>query len=61
MTTASEPFDFGIRDELLRDPENIEIYLAGCLEDGDMQLFQEALRHVAKARKSRASLNPTAT
>lgn len=51
MSMASEPFDFSIRDELLRDPENAAIYLAGCLEAGDMELFQEALRYVAKAQK----------
>lgn len=50
MTEAREPFDFSVRDELLRDPENAAIYLAGCLEDGNMELFQEALRNVAKAQ-----------
>ena len=50
MTAASEPFDFSVRDELLRDPENAAIYLEGCLEDGNMELFQEALRNVAKAQ-----------
>lgn len=51
MSAVSEPFDFGIRDKLLRDPENAAIYLAECLEDGDIELFQEALRHVAKAQE----------
>lgn len=51
MISPSKPFDFSLRDELLRDPENAAIYLAECLEDGDMELFQEALRHVAKAQE----------
>lgn len=51
MNTASEPFDYNIRDKLLRDPDNAAMYLAECLEDGDMELFQEALRNVAKAQK----------
>jgi probable addiction module antidote protein len=51
MISPSKPFDFSFRDELLRDPENAAIYLAECLEDGDMELFQEALRHVAKAQE----------
>lgn len=51
MTDTSEPFDFGSRDELLRDPENAALYLAEYLEEGDMALFQEALRTVAKAQE----------
>lgn len=51
MNSPSKPFDFGIRDELLRDPENAAAYLASFLETGDMELFQEALRHVAKAQQ----------
>ncbi|MDB5524258.1 MAG: addiction module antidote protein [Rhizobium sp.] len=51
MTAPSKPFDFKIRDELLRDPENAATYLAECLEDGDIALFQEALRNVAKAQE----------
>ncbi|MCK5592088.1 MAG: putative addiction module antidote protein [Candidatus Pacebacteria bacterium] len=47
---ASIPFDFSIRDELLKDPKNAAIYLEGCLEDGNMELFQEALKNVAKAQ-----------
>jgi probable addiction module antidote protein len=50
MTRASRPFDFDKYDELLRDPENAAIYLAEFLESGDMELFQEGLRHVAKAQ-----------
>ena len=51
MTKASAPFDFSLRDKLLRDPENAAIYLAGMLEDGDIEQFQEALRNVAKAQE----------
>jgi probable addiction module antidote protein len=51
MTQLGRPFDFSSRDELLRDPENAAIYLAEFLESGDMELFQEALRHVAKAQE----------
>ena len=51
MTETSEPFDFSLRDRLLRNPENAALYLAECLEDGNMELFQAALRHVAKAQE----------
>ena len=51
MSAASEPFDFSLRDKLLRDPEHASIYLAECLADGDIDLFQEALRNVAKAQQ----------
>jgi probable addiction module antidote protein len=51
MTRASRPFDFQPYDELLRDPKNAAVYLAEFLESGDMELFQEALRHVAKAQE----------
>jgi probable addiction module antidote protein len=51
MTRASRPFDFEKYDELLRDPKNAAVYLAEFLESGDMELFQEALRHVAKAQE----------
>lgn len=51
MTRLGKPFDFSSRDELLRDPENAAIYLAEFLESGDMELFQEGLRHVAKAQE----------
>lgn len=50
MTAPSKPFDFQDRDNLLRDPEQASVYLAECLEDGDIELFQEALRNVAKAQ-----------
>ena len=55
MISPSKPLDLSFRDELLRDPENAAIYLAECLEDGDMELFQEALRHVAKAQEGGVS------
>ena len=51
MTQLGRPFDFSSRDELLRDPENAALYLAEFLESGDMELFQEGLRHVAKAQE----------
>ena len=51
MTAASKPFDFSFRDSLLRDPENAALYLAEYLEEGNMELFQEALRNVAKAQE----------
>lgn len=51
MTELGRPFDFSSRDELLRDPENAALYLAEFLESGDMELFQEGLRHVAKAQE----------
>jgi probable addiction module antidote protein len=51
VTDASEPFDFSCRDDLLRDPENAAVYLAEYLEEGDMALFQEALRNVARAQE----------
>ncbi|MGK7877879.1 MAG: addiction module antidote protein [Xenococcaceae cyanobacterium] len=47
---ASKPFDFTNRDELLKDPKYAAIYLEECLADGNMELFQEALRDVAKAQ-----------
>ena len=51
MTAASKLFDFSFRDALLRDPENAALYLAEYLEEGNMKLFQEALRNVAKAQE----------
>jgi probable addiction module antidote protein len=51
MIRLGRPFDFSSRDELLRDPENAALYLAEFLESGDMKLFQEGLRHVAKAQE----------
>jgi probable addiction module antidote protein len=51
MAGASKPFDFGMRDALLREPENAAFYLEEILESGNMELFQEALRHVAKAQE----------
>ena len=51
MTAPNKPFDFSGRDELLRDADQAAVYLEECLVDGDMELFQEALRNVAKAQK----------
>lgn len=50
MTHPAKPFDFSGRDALLRDPEHAALYLADFLETGDLDLFCEALRHVAKAQ-----------
>lgn len=65
-TPASVPFDFTIREKLLRSPENAAIYLNDFLESGDMELFREGLRYVAKAQEGgmravaeRANLNRT--
>lgn len=49
MSKASRPFDFS-NIEVLKDPEYAAIYLEECLIDGDIELFQMALRDVAKAR-----------
>jgi probable addiction module antidote protein len=51
MTRASRPFNFEKYDHLLRDPDTAAVYLAEFLESGDMKLFQEGLRHVAKAQE----------
>ncbi len=51
MIAPNKPFDFSGRDELLRNADQAAIYLEECLVDGDMELFQEALRNVAKAQK----------
>ncbi len=37
-------------NELLRDAEAAAMYLEEILADGDMDLFKEALKHVAAAR-----------
>lgn len=50
MTKTSRPLDFSERDELLKDPKYAMLYLEECLADGDMALFQAALRDVAKAQ-----------
>jgi len=52
----SKPFDFEKHYELLRDPERAAVYLEGCLADGNMELFQEALKNVAKAQGGMTSL-----
>jgi len=51
MTQISEPFDFSVEDKLLKNPKNAAVYLAEILESGDIELFQEGLRHVAKAQE----------
>jgi len=46
---ASRSFN-ATRSEALKDPQAAAVYLDDCLADGDMELFTEALRHVAQAR-----------
>jgi DNA-binding phage protein len=38
------------RKKSLKDPQVAALYLEECLQDGDMELFTAALRHVADAR-----------
>ncbi len=52
---ASVPFEFD-KLELLKDPEQAAIYLEECLIDGNMELFQVALRDVAKAQGGMSAL-----
>ena len=47
----SRPFDFSGLHELLKDPEQAALYLEECYIEGDMELFQAALKDVAKAQK----------
>ena len=46
---ASVSFDETSK-ELLSDPECAALYLEECLEDGDIELFKLALKHVADAQ-----------
>lgn len=34
----------------LKDPKSAKVYLEACLAEGNIELFQEALRDVAKAQ-----------
>ncbi len=45
----SKSFD-ETRLEVLKDATAAAVYLDECLADGNMELFTEALKHVAKAR-----------
>jgi probable addiction module antidote protein len=38
------------RSQILQDPHTAATYLDECLADGNLELFTESLRHVAKAR-----------
>lgn len=49
MTQPSKLFDFS-NIEALKDPQYAAIYLEECLADGNIELFQAALRDVAKAQ-----------
>lgn len=46
---ASVSFD-ETSNKLLSDPETAALYLEECLEDGDIDLFKLALKHVADAQ-----------
>jgi len=46
---VSESFD-ETRLEVLKDADAAAVYLDECLADGNVALFTEALKHVAKAR-----------
>lgn len=48
-TPPSRPFD-ATSDDLLADPETAAMYLEEILADGDIELFKQALKDVAKAR-----------
>ncbi len=52
----SRPMDFSGRDDLLKDPCYAAIYLEECLQDGDMELFQEALQNVVRAQGGMTAL-----
>jgi probable addiction module antidote protein len=45
------------RKKALKDPKVAAVYLEECLQDGDMELFTAALRHVAEARGGVALLS----
>lgn len=49
MTSPSKQFEFSDVDAL-KDPIYAAVYLEDCLADGDVELFQAALRDVAKAQ-----------
>jgi probable addiction module antidote protein len=46
---ASLPFNES-RKALLKDPEVAALYLEESLQDGNMEEFKQALKHVAEAR-----------
>jgi hypothetical protein len=51
LAPASEPLNFRRRDELLRDHKNAAFYLEQILKGDNIELFQEALRTVARVQK----------
>ena len=51
MASAGDWLDFDDREEFLRDPDNAAAYLVEILQDGDVERFAEALRHIARARE----------
>lgn len=53
---ASRPYD-ETRKKALKDPKVAALYLEECLQDGNMELFTAALKHVAEARGGVALLS----
>lgn len=53
-TKPSKPFEIG-NLTFLKDIEQAKLYLEECLIDGNIQLFQEALKDIAKARTKTSS------
>lgn len=52
----SRSFD-DTRRKVLEDPKRAALYLEECLQDGDMELFTTALKHVAEAQGGVARLS----
>ena|SRR5271155_5432544 len=44
------------RMKFLKDPKVAVVYLEECLQDGNMELFTAALKHVAEARGGLSTL-----
>ena len=55
---ASRPYD-ETRKKALKDPKVAALYLEECLQDGNMELFTAALKHVAEARGGVYFIPPT--
>jgi len=52
----SKPYD-ETRRKALKNPKVAAAYLEECLQDGNMELFTTALKHVAEARGGMALLS----
>lgn len=48
------------REQVLSDPETAAIYLEECLADGNIELFQEALKHVAQTQGGMSAVSKQA-